>query len=114
MRPRRLPRMDDAPPAAAAPATPSAEERKLVTVLFADLVDSTAIAESIDPERLRWLLATYFRAMAEVIERWGGTVQKYIGDAIMAVFGVPAVREDDAERAIRAALGMLERLGPLN
>jgi len=92
----------------------SLEERKLVTVLFADLVDSTALAESIDPERLRWLLSTYFKAMAEVIERWGGTIQKYIGDAIMAVFGVPAVREDDPERGLRAAMAMLDRLGSLN
>jgi class 3 adenylate cyclase/tetratricopeptide (TPR) repeat protein len=90
------------------------EERKLVTVLFADLVDSTALAESIDPERLRRLLETYFRAMAEIIDRWGGTIQKYIGDAIMAVFGVPAVREDDAERGVRAAMAMLDRLASLN
>src|SRR5215208_6939279 len=91
-----------------------AEERKLVTILFADLIDSTALGEAIDPERLRVLLGSYFAAMAGVIEHWGGTVQKYIGDAIMATFGVPLVREDDAERALRAGLEMLERLGSLN
>jgi len=90
------------------------DERKVVTVLFADLVDSTVIAESIDPERLRSLLATYFRAMSEVLETWGASVEKYIGDAIVAIFGVPVVHEDDAERAIRAGLAMLHRLGSLN
>ena len=85
-----------------------------MTVLFADLVDSTALGESIDPERLRVLLGTYFAAMSTVIETWGGTVQKYIGDAIMATFGVPVAREDDAERALRAALEMLGRLATLN
>jgi len=83
-------------------------------VLFADLVDSTGLGESIDPERLRSLLGTYFGAMSTVIEGWGGTVQKYIGDAIMATFGVPTVREDDAERALRAALEMLTTLESLN
>ena len=90
------------------------EERKLVTVLFADLADSTALGEAIDPERLRSLLGTYFGAMAAVIEGWGGTVQKYVGDAIMATFGVPTVREDDAERALRAGLEMLDSLASLN
>ncbi|HEV2007071.1 MAG TPA: adenylate/guanylate cyclase domain-containing protein, partial [Candidatus Limnocylindrales bacterium] len=92
----------------------SSEQRKLVTIMFADLVDSTALGESIDPERLRSLLGTYFVAMSAVIEGWGGTVQKYIGDAIMATFGVPTVREDDAERALRAALEMLTTLESLN
>jgi class 3 adenylate cyclase len=90
------------------------EERKLVTVLFADLADSTALGEAIDPERLRSLLGTYFGAMAAVVEGWGGTVQKYVGDAIMATFGVPTVREDDAERALRSGLEMLDTLASLN
>ncbi|TMB55340.1 MAG: hypothetical protein E6J47_06880, partial [Chloroflexi bacterium] len=90
------------------------EERKVVTILFADVIGSTTLGEQLDPERLRALLGTYFSAMAAIIESWGGTVEKYIGDAIMAVFGVPAVHEDDAERALRAALEMQVRLGELN
>jgi class 3 adenylate cyclase len=93
---------------------PREEERKLVTVLFADLTGSTALGEQLDPERLRLLLAEYFRAMASVIESWGGTVEKFIGDAVMAVFGTPTVHENDAERALRAALDMQMRLGELN
>jgi class 3 adenylate cyclase len=90
------------------------EERKLVTVLFADVIGSTALSEGLDPERLRAVLDAYFKAMAEAIAEWGGTVEKFIGDAIVAVFGVPLVREDDAERSLRAALEMLTRLEQLN
>jgi len=90
------------------------EERKLVTVLFADVTGSTALGERLDPERLRSLLDTFFSAMAGIIESWGGTVEKFIGDAVMAVFGVPVVREDDAQRALRASLDMLARLEDLN
>ena len=90
------------------------EERKLVTVLFADLTGSTALGERLDPERLRSLLAEYFTAMASEIESWGGVVEKFIGDAVMAVFGIPAAREDDAQRAVQAALSMQERLVELN
>jgi class 3 adenylate cyclase len=93
---------------------PKEEERKLVTVLFADLTGSTALGEHLDPERLRVLLSEYFGAMASVIESWGGKVEKFIGDAVMAVFGIPAGHEEDAERALRAALAMQERLGALN
>jgi class 3 adenylate cyclase len=93
---------------------PRADERKLVTILFADLVGSTSLGEQLDPERLQVLLATYFGAMARIIEGWGGTVEKYIGDAIMAVFGVPAVHEDDAQRAVGAALDMVTTLETLN
>jgi class 3 adenylate cyclase len=96
------------------PASDALEERKLVTILFADVTGSTSLGERLDPERLRDVLATHFSAMSAVIESWGGTVEKYIGDAIMAVFGVPVVREDDAERALHAALGMLRRVGELN
>ena len=90
------------------------EERKLVTVLFADLTGSTALGERLDPERLRALLSDYFAAMASVIESWGGVVEKFIGDAVMSVFGIPTAHEDDPERALHAALEMLARLGELN
>src|SRR5919201_5050290 len=90
------------------------EERKLVTVLFADLTGSTALGEQLDPGRLRTLLSEYFGAMASVIESQGGVVEKFIGDAVMAVFGIPAAHEDDAERALRAALAMQARLEELN
>lgn len=90
------------------------EERKLVTVLFADLVGSTALAGGRDPERVARILERYAATMREALEAWGGTVEKYIGDAVVAAFGVPAVREDDASRALHAALEMLERLETLN
>ena len=80
--------------------------RKVVTVLFCDVVGSTALGESIDPEALQALLARYFERMKAIVERHGGTVEKFIGDAVMAVFGVPAVHEDDALRACRAAVEM--------
>ena len=89
-------------------------ERKLVTVVFADAIGSTLLADRLDPERLRTVLDAYFAEMAAAVEAWGGTVEKFIGDAVMAVFGVPAVREDDAERALSAALEMMDRLARLN
>ncbi len=89
-------------------------ERKLVTVLFADAMGSTSLADHLDPERLRTVLDSYFAAMAAAVDSWGGTVEKFIGDAVMAVFGVPAVREDDAERALSAAMEMMDRLERLN
>ena len=96
----------------AAPA-PAREQRKTVTVLFCDVTGSTALGESIDPEALRALLARYFERMKEIVERHGGTVEKFIGDAVMAVFGVPVVHEDDALRAVRAAAEMREALPEL-
>jgi len=87
--------------------------RKTVTVLFCDLVDSTALGEALDPERLRSVLGRWYEAMREPIERHGGTVEKFIGDAVMAVFGVPAVHEDDAVRAVRAAVEMRDALPEL-
>jgi class 3 adenylate cyclase len=90
------------------------EERKLVTVLFADLTGSTALGEQLDPERLRTLLSEYFTAMASVIESRGGVVEKFVGDAVMSVFGIPTAHEDDAERALQAALEMQARLEELN
>ena len=90
--------------------TPSREQRKTVTVLFCDLAGSTALGESLDPERLRALLAQYFERMQAIVERHGGSVEKFIGDAVMAVFGVPVVHEDDALRAVRAADEMRDAL----
>jgi class 3 adenylate cyclase len=78
---------------------PVREVRKTVTVVFCDVTGSTAIGERLDPESLRHVMARYFEAMRTVIERHGGTVEKFIGDAVMAVFGVPVVHEDDALRA---------------
>ena len=92
----------------------SHDERKVVTVLFADLAGSTELAQRHDPEQLRQLLSAFFEEMSQQIRSFGGTVEKYAGDAIMAVFGVPKVHEDDAERAVRAALAMRESLVQLN
>src|SRR5712692_5192215 len=94
-------------------ATPTREQRKTVTVLFCDLTASTALGETLDPERLRALLARYFDRMKAIVERHGGTVEKFIGDAVMAVFGVPVLHEDDALRAIRAAVEMRDVLPEL-
>jgi class 3 adenylate cyclase len=92
---------------------PSREKRKTVTVLFCDLTGSTALGETLDPERLRTLLASYFDRMKAIVERHGGTVEKFIGDAVMAVFGVPMLHEDDALRAVRAAVEMRDALPEL-
>ena len=89
----------------------SGERRKTVTALFVDMVGSTALGESLDPEPLRLLMVRYFEQMAGAVRRHGGTVDKFIGDAVMAVFGVPRAHEDDAHRAVRAGLGMIEALG---
>jgi class 3 adenylate cyclase len=90
-----------------------AEQRKLATVLFADLVGSTELAGDEDPERVRALLDRFYDAMATEIDRAEGTVEKFVGDAVMAAFGAPAAHEDDAERALHVALGMQRRLGEL-
>ena len=89
------------------------EHRKVVTVLFCDVVGSTALGESTDPEALRALLARYFERMKAIVESHGGTVEKFIGDAVMAVFGVPVAHEDDALRACRAAVEMRDALPEL-
>ena len=89
------------------------EQRKTVTVLFCDLTGSTTLGESLDPERLRALLARYFEGMKAIVERHGGSVEKFIGDAVMAVFGVPVLHEDDALRAVRAAVQMRDALPEL-
>ena len=88
--------------------------RKTVTVLFCDVTGSTALGESVDPEALRGLLARYFERMRAIVERHGGTVEKFVGDAVMAVFGVPVAHEDDALRAVRAAAEMRAALPELD
>ena len=88
------------------------EERKLATVLFADLVGSTQLGEQ-DPERTRALLDRFYEATANEIERAGGTVEKFVGDAVMAAFGAPVAHEDDPERALHAALGLQRRMREL-
>jgi class 3 adenylate cyclase/tetratricopeptide (TPR) repeat protein len=90
------------------------EVRKTVTVLFADISGSTALGERLDPESLRGIMSRYFEEMRSAIEQHGGTLEKFIGDAVMAVFGVPTVHEDDALRAVRAASQMREILAALN
>ena len=90
------------------------EERKLVTILFADVAGSTGLADRLDPEPLREVMQRYFDAMREEIEAEGGTVEKFIGDAVMAAFGVPVSHEDDPSRALRAADAMCRRLETVN
>jgi class 3 adenylate cyclase/tetratricopeptide (TPR) repeat protein len=89
-----------------AAAEPAREQRKVVTVLFCDLVGSTALGESTDPEALRARMRRYFEDLRVILERHGGTVEKFVGDAVMAVFGIPVSHEDDALRAVRAAAEM--------
>src|SRR6188472_1363250 len=88
--------------------SPGREAGKVVTILFCDLVESTRLAERFDPEALQRLLARYFVGARTIVERHGGTIEKFIGDAVCAVFGMPAVREDDALRAVRAAVEIRE------
>ena len=90
------------------------QERKLVSILFVDVVGSTARADGADPEDVRDRNQLYFSDARERIERHGGIVEKYIGDAVMAVFGAPLARVDDAERAVRAGLSILEGIQELN
>ncbi len=101
---------------AASPTSHAAEpisERRLVSVLFADLVGFTALSEHRDPEEVRELLSRYFDRCRTLIGRYGGTVEKFIGDAVMAVWGTPVAREDDAERAVRAALALTQAVAAL-
>ncbi len=100
-----------APMAARAPAR---EERKVVTVLFADLVGFTSRAEQLDPEDVRAMLSPYYARLRKELERRGGTVEKFIGDAVMALFGAPVAHEDDPERAVRAALAIRDGIAELN
>jgi hypothetical protein len=94
-------------------AASASTERRLVTVLFADLVGFTTISEHRDPEQVRELLSTYFERCRTLIQRYGGTVEKFIGDAVMAVWGAPLAREDDAERAVRAAIAVTNAITAL-
>ena len=92
----------------------SGEARKVVTVLFSDVAGSTVLGQQLDPESLRRLLLRYFQEMRAIVQRHGGTTEKFIGDAVMAVFGVPKLHEDDALRAVRSAVEMREGLNRLN
>ena len=98
----------------AEPSTSPHAERRLVTVLFADLVGFTPLAESRDAEEVRDILSSYFDRMRGIVERHGGTVEKFIGDAVMAVWGTPVAHEDDAERAVRAGLAMADAVDAMN
>jgi class 3 adenylate cyclase/tetratricopeptide (TPR) repeat protein len=99
--------------AAPAAAPTGVAERRLVTVLFADLVGFTTLAEGRDAEQVRELLSRYFEVASEIVARYGGTVEKFIGDAVMAVWGTPVAHEDDAERAVRAGLDLLDAVHAL-
>lgn len=98
----------------AAPPTPGGEERKVVSVLFVDLVNFTARADRADPEDIRATLRVYHELLKREIERFGGTVEKFVGDAVMAVFGAPVAHEDDPERAVRSALRIVDAIDELN
>ena len=107
-------RLAAAPTPPAPPARdPALAERRLVTVLFADLVGFTALSESRDAEEVRELLSRYFATARRLIELYGGTVEKFIGDAVMAVWGTPVATEDDAERAVRAGLDLVAAVSAL-
>src|SRR5919106_815079 len=99
---------------ALAPALPPQEERKTVTVFFSDLKGSTNLGEALDPESLREVMTQYFDSMTRVLRRHGATIEKFIGDAIMAVFGLPKLHEDDALRAVRAAKETQAAIAELN
>src|SRR5467141_665178 len=101
----------DVPTTASQP--PEAERRQL-TVLFCDLVDSTVLASQLDPEELREVIRAYQQACADVIQRFDGHIAQYLGDGLLVYFGYPRAHEDDAQRAVRAGLGMVEALGQLN
>src|SRR2546430_8958777 len=90
------------------------EQRKVVTILFADRSGSTVLGERLDPEELRGVLTSYFNELSHQIQRYEGTIDKYVGDAVMAVFGAPISHEGDAERAINAALAMQQSIGHLS
>ena len=99
---------DDAP---RSPVADDRQERRVVTVLFADLAGSTALGERLDPEELRELQGELFELVNGEVERYGGTTEKFVGDAILAVFGIPQAHDDDPERAVRTALAVQARFG---
>ena len=96
-----------------APPAARREVRKTVTVVFCDVTGSTALGERLDPEAMRRTMGRYFEEIRLIVERHGGTVEKFIGDAVMAVFGIPVAHEDDALRAVRAVAEIRERLSAL-
>jgi class 3 adenylate cyclase len=104
----------EASPAASAAVVSSAAERRQLTVMFCDLVGSTGLSARLDPEDLREVIAAYHRAVADVVRSFDGFVAKYMGDGVLAYFGYPQAHEDDAERAIRAGLGVVDAMGPLD
>ena len=93
--------------------SPGSAERRRVSVLFVDLENFTALAESLDPEEVRTIQSRYFEVARSIVARYGGTIEKFIGDAVMAVWGAPVAHEDDAERAVRAALALVDAVGRL-
>lgn len=100
--------------ALARPEPPAEDVRKTITILIADIVDSSRLSLTLDPEALRELFARYFDEMTSTIQRHGGVVDRYVGDEILAVFGVPTLHEDDALRAVSAAVDMRDTLARLN
>src|SRR5207245_9846371 len=94
--------------------TRRSSDLKLVSVIFADVVGSTAFGSDNDPEAVRSVMGAYFERMKQIAELHGGTVEKFIGDAVMVVFGVPRLHDDDAERAVRAALAMRDAMDGIN
>jgi class 3 adenylate cyclase len=101
------------PAAEATPSSTAGAERRQLTIMFCDLVGSTALATRLDPEDLREIIAAYHRRVSEVLTRFGGFVAKYMGDGVLAYFGYPEAHEDDAERAVRAGLAIVDRVAAL-
>jgi class 3 adenylate cyclase len=95
------------------PKAQDAAERRQVTVMFADLVGSTALSARMDPEDLREVISGYQKCVAETVQRFGGYVAKYMGDGVLVYFGYPKAHEDDAERAVRAGLELIQAVGSL-
>src|SRR6202035_3851214 len=102
------------PVAASDKPVPAEAERRQLSVMFCDLVGSTALSTRFDPEDLREDIAAYHRAVAEVVARFDGFVAKYMGDGVLVYFGYPRAHEDDAERAVRAGLGVIDSVGRLD
>jgi class 3 adenylate cyclase len=114
--PQQAIRQEDQAAQVAPPATPrpADAERRQLTVMFCDLVDSTVLSGQLDPEDLREVVRAYQETCAKVIARFEGHIAQYLGDGLLVYFGYPLAHEDDAQRAVRAGLGMVEALGQLN
>ena len=108
-----LAKNENATSAATEPKTQDAAERRQVTVMFSDLVGSTALSARMDPEDLREVISAYQKCVAETVQRFGGFVAKYMGDGVLVYFGYPQAHEDDAERAVRAGLELIQAVGGL-